>query len=71
MLTHFNMAKQVKNLPATQETQGVQVWSLGGENPLEEKNGNPLQHSCQDNLMDMGAWRATVQRVTKNQTLSN
>ena len=24
-----------------------------------EGNGNPLQYSCQENLMDSGAWRAT------------
>ena len=29
-----------------------------------EGNGNPLQYSC----MDRGAWRATVHKVTKNQT---
>ena len=31
-------------------------------------NGNPLQYSCQENLMDRGAWRATVHGVTKSQT---
>ena len=25
-----------------------------------ERNGNPLQYSCQENAMDRGAWRATV-----------
>ena len=25
-----------------------------------ERNGNPLQYSCLRNLMDRGAWRATV-----------
>ena len=35
-------------------------------------NGNPLQCSCLENLMDRGAWRATVHRVAKSQTqLSN
>ena len=62
------MAQQVKNLPATQETQGVQVRSLGGENPLEEKNGNPLQYSCLENPMDRGTWQATVQGLTKSRT---
>ena len=33
-----------------------------------EKNGNPLQHSCLENPMDRGAWRATVHGVTKRQT---
>ena len=31
-------------------------------------HGNPLQHSCLNNFMDRGAWRATVHRVTKSQT---
>ena len=33
-----------------------------------EGNGNPLQYSCPENLMDRGAWWATVHRVTKSQT---
>ena len=31
-------------------------------------HGNPLQHSCLENLMDRGAGRATIHRVTKSQT---
>ena len=34
-----------------------------------EGNGNPLRYSCLENPMDRGDWRATVHRVTKNQTL--
>ena len=30
-----------------------------------EGNGNPLQHSCLENPMDKGAWRATVHGVTR------
>ena len=30
------MVQGVKNLPAVQETQEIQVWPLGGEDPLEE-----------------------------------
>ena len=30
-----------------------------------EGNGNPLQYSCLENLMDRGAWRATVHGVTR------
>ena len=30
-----------------------------------EGNGNPLQYSCLENLLDRGAWRARVHRVTK------
>ena len=55
----------VRNLPAMQET-GVRP--LGGEDPLEEGNGNPLQCSCLENPMDGGAWWATVRGVTKNLT---
>ena len=31
-----------------------------------EGNGNPLQYSCLGNLMDRGAWQATVHRVSKS-----
>ena len=31
-----------------------------------EENGNPLQHSCLENSMDRGAWRATVHGVAKS-----
>ena len=34
-----------------------------------EGNGNPLQYSCLENLMDGGAWWATVHGVTKSRTL--
>ena len=30
-----------------------------------EGNGNPLQYSCQENLMDRGAWRATVHAIAR------
>ena len=50
------MAHMVKNLPAVLETQ---IRSLGWEDPLEKGQGSPLQHSCLENLMDRGAWRAS------------
>ena len=31
-------------------------------------HGNPLQCSCLENLMDRGAWWATVYRVAKSRT---
>ena len=37
-----------------------------------EGNGTPLQHSCLENPMDGGAWKATVHGVAEGQTrLSN
>ena len=54
----------VKNPPEMQET-GVQ--SLGWEDPLEKEMTTPTgcQDSCLENLMDRGAWSATVHGVTK------
>ena len=31
-------------------------------------NGNPLQYSCLEILMDRGAWQATVHEMTKSWT---
>ena len=47
----------VKNPPAMQE---MWVGSLGWEDPLEEKNGNPLRYSFLENPMDRGAWQDTA-----------
>ena len=33
-------------------------------------NGNPLRYSCLENLMDRGAWQATVHRATESDTTS-
>ena len=54
----------VKNLPAMQESQGL-IPGLGTS--PGKGNGYPLQYSCLENLMDRGAWWATVHGVTKSQ----
>ena len=59
------VAQMVKRLPTMQETR---VRSLGREHPPGEGNGNPLQYSCLENLMDGGAWWATVHGVAKSRT---
>ena len=62
------VAQMVKHLPAMWETW---VQSLSEGDPLEkavEGSGTPLQYSCLENLMDGGAWWATVPGVAKNQT---
>ena len=53
----------VKNLLAHEGSAGsipVLGRSPGG------RNGNPLQYSCLENLMDGGAWQGTVHEVTKS-----
>ena len=42
----------VMNPPAMQEPRQMWIWSLGWEDPLEEKNGNPLQYSFLETLME-------------------
>ena len=53
-------------LPAMQETQEAQVRSPGQEDPLEEGMETHYQHSCLENPMDRGAWRATVHRDSES-----
>ena len=53
----------VKNLPAMQEIQEL----ITGSGRSGRRNGNPLQNSYLENLMDRGAWRAIVHGVAKSQ----
>ena len=55
----------VKNLPANVGDKGSVPGS--GRSP-GERNGNPLQCSYLGNLMDRGAWQATVGGVTESDT---
>ena len=55
----------VKNLPTNAGDAG---WIPGLGRPPGEANGNPLQCSCLEDLMDRGAWWVTVHGVTKSQT---
>ena len=59
------VAQTVKNLSVMQETQ---VQSLAWEDPLEKRNGYPLQHSFLENSVDRGVWGTTVHGVAKSQT---
>ena len=45
--------------------QEMQIRSLGWEDSLEEEMGTLLQYSCLGNLMDRGAWGATVHCVAE------
>ena len=58
----------VKNLPANAgDLRDVDLIPGSGRSP-GEGHGNPLQHPCLENLMDRGAWGATVHGATKNWT---
>ena len=59
------MAQTVKNLPAMRETWGQ---SLNQEDPLEEAMATHSSVLAWRIPMDRGAWRATVDGVTKNPT---
>ena len=58
----------VKKLPAKQETQKTWIPFLGQEAFPGVGNGYPLQYSHLENLMDRGAWWATVHGVTMSRT---
>ena len=48
--------------------QEVRIQSLGQEDSPGVGNGNPLQYLCLGNLMDRGAWQATVHGVAELDT---
>ena len=52
-----------KNLPDSAEDAGDTNLIPGSGRSPGEGNGNPLQYSCQENLMDRGASQATVHSV--------
>ena len=62
----------VKNLPAMQEPQEIQVQSLSGRSS-GERNGNPFHYSFLENPMDRGAWQAKLKEggVEVSQTKLN
>ena len=50
-----------------QETQEMQVQSLGREDSPGEGNGNPLRYSHPGNPMDRGAWRGVVRGAAETE----
>ena len=63
------MALVVKKLPANGEDIRYMGLTPGLGRSPGGGHGNPLQYSCLENLMDRGAWQATVkglQRVRHN-----
>ena len=67
-MVRFPRGSVVKNLPANAgATRDAGVIPGSGRYP-GEGNGNLLQYSCQGNLVDRGAWWATVHGVTESDT---
>ena len=61
----FPEGSVVENRPANAGGAGETDLIPGSRSP-GGGNGNPLQCSCRDNLMDRGAWRAIVQWFAKH-----
>ena len=60
----------VRNTPANVgEARDAGPIRESGRSP-GEGNGNPLQYSCLENLMDRGAWQAIGHGVTKELDLT-
>ena len=64
------MKRQLRNnilnkdkIDAGDETQEMRVHIFGSVRSPGGGHGNPLQYSCLDDLMDIGAWWATVHGV--------
>ena len=60
----------VKNPPANAgDTRDAGSVSGSGRSPAGG-HGNPAQYSCLENLMDGGAWQATVHGFTKESDMT-
>jgi len=55
----------VKRMPANARDSGDMGLIPGSGRSTGEGNGNPLQYSCLENPMDIGAWQAIVHRVAE------
>ena len=67
-LPAFPGGSVVNNLPANEGDTGDtgSVPGLGRASGVG--NGNSLQYSCLEGVMDIGAWQATVHEVAKSGT---
>ena len=62
---HVLSGSVVKNQPAVQETQEMQVRSLGQEDPLEEDMATHSSILAWRIPIDRGAWRATDRGIKR------
>ena len=58
----------VKNPPANAGDTGDVGSIPGSVRSPGGGNGNPLQYSCLENLMDRGAWWTAITEVSKSRT---
>ena len=56
-----------QRVPVTQDTR---VQSLGWDNPLEKGMATHASILAWENLMDRGAWQATVHGITKESDMT-
>ena len=68
IMVGFPGGSVIRNLPASAGDAGDMGSIPGSGRSPGGGNGNPLQYSCCENLMDRGAWKAIVHRVPKSQT---
>ena len=61
----------LKNLSASAGDAGETGLIPGWGRSSGVGNGNPLQYSCLENLMDRSAWQAIVHMIAKSQTQLN
>ena len=66
----FSYGTVLKNLPANAGDTGEVDSTPGLGRAPGEGNGNPIQYSCLENLIDRGAWWATVHGVTKESNMT-
>ena len=64
----FSYGTVLKNLPANAGDTGEVDSTPGLGRAPGEGNGNPIQYSCLENLIDRGAWWATVHGVARSWT---
>ena len=63
-----NMALKLPHIQESACSEGDLGSTPGLGRSPGEGNGKPLQYSCLENLMDRGAWWATVHSVAKSRT---
>ena len=64
--TGFPGGSEVETLSANPEDAGdAESIPESGRSP-GGGNSNPLQYSCLKNIMDRGAWQATIHGITKS-----